>query len=171
MEPEMQDRRLAATESARPFEELRQQLPPEVRARIDARLERTLARVALSQLRKAIGQTQVDMARALGVGQASVSKIESSADMYLSTLRRYIEALGGELRVQARFAGDHVVEIERLSSAVSASKKSVDGPRARGSAVKRPLIRSVDTAAKPASKSASAAKPAPRRAKSRGRVR
>ncbi|MCE2884528.1 MAG: hypothetical protein LW806_06475, partial [Planctomycetaceae bacterium] len=49
--------------------------------------------------------------------QASVSKIESAADMYLSTLRRYIEALGGELVVSAKFPEGTVVPIDSLSSA------------------------------------------------------
>lgn len=51
----------------------------------------------LNEIRKAVGKTQVEMAKMLGVGQASISKLEHTSDMYLSTLRRHVRALGGEL--------------------------------------------------------------------------
>jgi hypothetical protein len=56
------------------------------------------------------------MAAKLKLGQASVSKIESATDMYLSTLRRYIEALGGELVISAKFPEGTVIPIDSLSS-------------------------------------------------------
>jgi len=81
------------------WSELEATLPPEARARIDARFRETMSRLRLSDIREAVGRTQVELAAQLKLGQASVSKIEGAADMYLSTLRRYIEALGGELVV------------------------------------------------------------------------
>ena len=98
------------------WSELKATLPPESIARIDARVRETMSRLRLSDIREAVGHTQVAVAARLDLGQASVSQIESAADMYLSTLRRYIEALGGELVVSARFSEGTVVPIDSLSS-------------------------------------------------------
>jgi hypothetical protein len=98
------------------WSELKATLPPDSIARIDARVRETMSRLRLSDIREAVGHTQVAVAAKLELGQASVSKIESAADMYLSTLRRYIEALGGELVVSARFPEGTVVSIDSLSS-------------------------------------------------------
>ena len=57
---------------------------------------------------------QVNLAQVLGVNQSAVSKLEKRTDMYLSTLRSYIEAMGGELEIQAVFP-DGSVRIEVLS--------------------------------------------------------
>lgn len=59
---------------------------------------------ALKEMRKLSGLTQAKMAKLLRVGQASVSKLENDrSDMQLSTIQRYVEALGGTLRVSASF--------------------------------------------------------------------
>ena len=60
--------------------------------------------VALSQLRKARGLTQETMAELLGVSQAEVSKMERRTELYVGTLRKFIEAMNGELVLAARFA-------------------------------------------------------------------
>ena len=62
-----------------------------------------LAEMALSELRKARGLSQKELAEALHVQQPSIAKIEKRTDMYISTLRAHIEAMGGELEVIARF--------------------------------------------------------------------
>jgi predicted transcriptional regulator len=54
--------------------------------------------------------SQEELAQTLQVGQAAVAKIEKRADMYVSTLRRFVEAMGGELQIVARFRG-HEVQI------------------------------------------------------------
>lgn len=59
--------------------------------------------LALGELRLTLGLTQQDVAQALEVTQANVSRIEHEEDLYLSTLRGYVEALGGELEVAAVF--------------------------------------------------------------------
>lgn len=105
------------------WSELKATLPPDSIARIDARVRETMSRLRLSDIREAVGHTQVAIAAKLKLGQASVSKIESAADMYLSTLRRYIEALGGELVVSAQFPEGTVVPIDNLSSTTKARKK------------------------------------------------
>lgn len=60
----------------------------------------------LAELRKAIGLTQVDVAGKLGVSQGNVSELERREDLYLSTLREYVEALGGKLELTAVFDED-----------------------------------------------------------------
>jgi len=59
--------------------------------------------LALDELRNAKQLTQEDMAELLDVPQSSISRIEQRADMYLSTLRNYVQAMGGTLRIQALF--------------------------------------------------------------------
>ncbi|WP_263373117.1 helix-turn-helix domain-containing protein [Granulicella aggregans] len=74
-------------------------MSPESQTRLDARLKETLASMPLDKMRKARSLTQVAVAERLRVDQGSVLKIEGRTDMYLSTLREYVEALGGtELR-------------------------------------------------------------------------
>jgi predicted transcriptional regulator len=63
-----------------------------------------MAEVALDELRRARELSQQELARTLGVNQASISKLERRTDMYLSTLRKFVEALGGELELRANFA-------------------------------------------------------------------
>jgi hypothetical protein len=87
----------------RPFSELRKQMPPERRRRNSAATKGILRRMALHELRRVREKSQVDLARELAVGQPAVARLERRADMYVGTLRRYIEALGGKLEITARF--------------------------------------------------------------------
>ncbi len=67
-----------------------------------ARLEEDY-RKTLAQLRNAHRLTKAQLASVLGVSQAQVSRVENQADLYLSTLRSYVQAMGGELEVRAFF--------------------------------------------------------------------
>lgn len=62
-----------------------------------------LAELLLSELRRSAGKSQRELADALGIKQPSLSKLENQNDMQISTLRRIVEALGGEIQVIARF--------------------------------------------------------------------
>ncbi len=64
--------------------------------------------MALGDLRRARGLTQTDVARTLSVSQARVSNVEHQSDVYLSTLREYVEAMGGRLELSAVFDDDRV---------------------------------------------------------------
>jgi predicted transcriptional regulator/DNA-binding XRE family transcriptional regulator len=64
---------------------------------------------SLKSLRELAGLTQAEMARRLNIGQASISKIEHRGDVHILSLQRYVEALGGQLRIEAAFARDHQV--------------------------------------------------------------
>lgn len=88
---------------ARKFAELRARMSAESRSRSEARARAMLNEMPLDELRQARGLTQKELAEVLGVQQPSVARLEKRADMYLSTLRTHIEALGGELDVVARF--------------------------------------------------------------------
>jgi len=88
---------------ARPFKELLEAMPAASRRRVEARTRKMLAEMRLRELRRARRLTQDLVARALHANQAHVSKLERRADPRLSSLRRYVAALGGELEIVARF--------------------------------------------------------------------
>ncbi|HEX5280232.1 MAG TPA: XRE family transcriptional regulator [Micropepsaceae bacterium] len=89
---------------AKTLEEVLAALPKARRDRIDARYHELRKEVqSLAALRKAAGKAQVDVATSLKISQPSVSKIERQTDMYLSTLRNYVEAVGGGLELVVRF--------------------------------------------------------------------
>lgn len=70
--------------------------------------------LSLQDLRKAMNRTQVEIARTLNVGQDTVSRYEQRSDMLLSTLKDYVEAMGGELDLVARFPNRRPVRIKAL---------------------------------------------------------
>ncbi len=74
------------------------------------------------------------MAELLGIGQDSVSRLEQRSDLLLSTLRSYVAAMGGRLRLIAEFPGRPAVDLSSLSEEVR--DKPARGPR-RGPAAKR----------------------------------
>src|SRR5262245_56558091 len=80
------------------------ELPPQRRAKIEGRARQLIGEeMALQQLRKARKLTQRQMARALKIGQDSVSRLESRSDLLISTLQSYVEAMGGELKITVEF--------------------------------------------------------------------
>lgn len=88
---------------ARNYKELQAKMDPASIADNRVRVREELQRMALEELRCAKQLTQADMAEMLDVPQSSVSRIERRADMYLSTLRNYLYAMGGVLQIQAVF--------------------------------------------------------------------
>ncbi len=81
-----------------------QTLPVDRRRKIARRTKSLIAEeMTMRELRKARNITQVKMAKALGVNQEQVSRIEKRTDLHLSTLRRSVEAMGGELILTAKF--------------------------------------------------------------------
>lgn len=92
----------------RTLEEIMATLPEDRRARVEARGAELLAEVqGLKELRKIAGKTQKAVADKLHIKQPGVHQVEQQADLYLSTLTRYVEAVGGtvELRVTLPEAG------------------------------------------------------------------
>lgn len=85
------------------FREIREGLSPERQERIRNRTEELLAELPLQELRQARALSQAELAEVLGLNQATISKLERRTDMYLSSLRRFVEAMGGELEISASF--------------------------------------------------------------------
>lgn len=85
----------------RNFRELKARMSPERQARVEARTKEMMAEMLLAELRGLAGLTQEEVAKKLGIKQPSLSKLESQEDMYISTLRRLVEALGGSLEIIA----------------------------------------------------------------------
>ncbi|MEO1245861.1 MAG: helix-turn-helix transcriptional regulator [Pseudomonadota bacterium] len=89
-----------------------EQLSPKLRAEVEARAdELILEELSLRALRKGLKRTQVEVADALGIGQDTVSRLENRGNITLSTLDRYIKAIGGEVSIVAKFPGRPPVKL------------------------------------------------------------
>lgn len=87
-------------------EELMARLPKDRQARIKARAAELHNEVeGLKALRKLAARSQEQIAQSLGIKQPSVVKIERQTDLYLSTLRRFVEAAGGKLELRVELPG------------------------------------------------------------------
>ncbi len=115
---------------ARKFSELRAKMPAESQRRAKLRTAQMLRDMRLADLRRARELTQQQLAAELNVNQAWISKVERQADMYLSTLRAYIEAIGGELEIVARFE-DESIRINQIDELNIVDQQ----PASRGSIV------------------------------------
>ncbi|MBS0506682.1 MAG: XRE family transcriptional regulator [Proteobacteria bacterium] len=98
---------------------------------------------SLAEVRAALVKTQDEVARVLNVKQNAVAQLEKRSDLLLSTLRKYVEAMGGELTVAVRTGAGTVIMLDSLSSLAKPSAPH----RARASGVAR------KSAARPAGKS------------------
>lgn len=100
-------------------------LPKSRRVRIDRRYRELRDEVeSLQQLRRAVGRAQTDIAAALRIKQPSVSKIEKQTDLYLSTLRSYVEALGGKLELVVRLPAHRPLRIRQLGQVTGSTSSS-----------------------------------------------
>jgi predicted XRE-type DNA-binding protein len=98
--------------AGRTLDELLAELTPEQRGRVEARSAELHAEVeGLKALRKLALRSQEQIAQALGVTQPAVVKIERQADLYLSTLRRFVEAAGGTLELRVELPGKGVMHL------------------------------------------------------------
>ena len=88
---------------AKKFSELRAKMSPVSLTRSEAKAQAMLEEMPLNELRQARGLSQKVLAEVLHVQQPSIAKMEKRTDMYISTLRSHIEAMGGELEIVARF--------------------------------------------------------------------
>jgi len=91
------------------FADLVDRLPKEQRDRAATRRDEVLREISLKQLRRALRLTQEEVAGTLRVNQAAISKMESQYDMYISTLRRVLEAMGARLKIIAEFPDGEIV--------------------------------------------------------------
>ena len=102
----------------RKFKELEAKMSAESVARSDEIYARLKAEMALEELRGALRMTQQQLAKTLNVDQSAISKLERRTDMYVSTLERFIEAMGGRLEIRAVFpeGSVRISQFEKLAA-------------------------------------------------------
>jgi DNA-binding XRE family transcriptional regulator len=100
---------------AHKWKDVRKPLSSEAEERIQRSVTEAAAVMTLHQLREARSLTQVNLAKVLQINQGAVSKMEKRADMYVSTLRNFIQAMGGQLQVRAIFP-EGEVEIDQFEN-------------------------------------------------------
>lgn len=96
---------------AKSLDDVMAKLPKARKQRVEAR---AMELATLKDLRKATQQTQEQLAATLGVRQDTISRMEKRSDMLLSTLRHYIEGMGGRLDLVAQFPNRPIVLIKHL---------------------------------------------------------
>jgi DNA-binding transcriptional regulator YiaG len=102
-----------------PFDEIMAKMTPDERERVAARSAVLIERERnLREIRESLSLSQGHVAQAMGVEQAAVSKKERRADMYVSNLRKYLRAMGGDLEIIARFPGRPPVLVSQFGGAV-----------------------------------------------------
>ncbi|MBR7654688.1 XRE family transcriptional regulator [Brucella oryzae] len=100
---------------ARSMNDIIAALPVDEQEAIEARYQELKQEVeSLRELRQIAGKAQEDIATALNIKQPSVSKIEKQADMYLSTLRSYVEAVGGKLELTVKLPSHPALRLHSL---------------------------------------------------------
>ncbi|MCW5589538.1 MAG: XRE family transcriptional regulator [Legionellales bacterium] len=88
---------------AKSFNKLRNKMSPVARRQADKKTKQMLAEMPLQELRRARAMSQERLAEVLETKQANISRLERRTDMYISTLRSYVHAMGGELSIIAHF--------------------------------------------------------------------
>ena len=83
------------------WKNLTKRMAADRRARIERGVREDLAEMLLAEIRRVAGLTQEQLAESLGIKQPTLSQLESQDDMQISTLRRIVEAMGGELEIVA----------------------------------------------------------------------
>jgi transcriptional regulator with XRE-family HTH domain len=100
-------------------------MPAEARADVERRVRESLREMPFHELRAARRLTQEQLAETLGLTQGAVSQVEHQTDLYLSTLRKFVEAMGGQLEICAQFPDGRVrlTEIGEGRPAVAADAR------------------------------------------------
>jgi transcriptional regulator with XRE-family HTH domain len=111
---------------AKKFQALLGAMPEARREHIAAQTQRLMNEMPLQDLRRALDLTQQQVAASLGINQVAISKMESQTDMYISTLRRFIEAMGGQLRIVAQFP-QGPVEITQFKQTAESTERVTTG--------------------------------------------
>lgn len=115
------------------FSKLREKMSPARKVRVAARAARLLEEMPLQELRQARQYSQESLASALETSQSSISKLERRVDVYVSTLRRYIQSMGGELEIIATFPDGSVRinQFEEISAPADTADERARVARAR----------------------------------------
>ncbi len=120
------------------LDEMMDRLPEERRRKVEARAAELIAgEMSLRDLRKALGKTQVAVAKKLGMKQENVSRVEQRADVLISTLDLYLKALGGRLRLVAEIKGRVPVELTGFAALKEGPARKAKAGKAARSAARR----------------------------------
>lgn len=93
------------------------ELSPEKRQQVEERTQALIAEeMSLRELRDGLNQTQLTLARRLGIKQENVSRIENRDDLLLSTLARYVGALGGKLSIVVEYPGRAPIKVTGIDA-------------------------------------------------------
>lgn len=111
----------------RSFRELTKGFMPARRRRISDMKRELLTEMPLHELRRARALTQQELAEMLKVNQPAVSKLEQRTDVYISSLRSYIEAVGGKLKIVAEFPEGEVAITNFSDVGEAESRPAIDG--------------------------------------------
>jgi ribosome-binding protein aMBF1 (putative translation factor) len=117
-------------EMTRNFRELQQKMTSGSRARSEARATALLKDMALDELRAARAMTQAELGHKLGLKQAAISRMERRTDVYVSTLAKFVEAMGGQLEIRVMFP-DGTVRINQFGDVRKTARKGKSQPRLR----------------------------------------
>ncbi len=109
---------------ARKFSELREKMSPAAMQRSEREFRRMIEEMPLNKLRNARNLTQQNLAKALNVNQSEISKIENRADVYVSTLASYVEAMGGRLEIRAVFQDGATIKINQFEDLAKMDKEA-----------------------------------------------
>ena len=117
----------------RSVDELIAGLPKARRVKIEAKSQQLAREMidhadSLSEIRKALSKTQVQIARELGVGQVAVAQLEKRSDLLLSTLQRYVRATGAELSLVVHTKEGNDIVLHGLGD-LSAQAKAAPNPK------------------------------------------
>ncbi|WP_376779395.1 XRE family transcriptional regulator [Pseudomonas lopnurensis] len=102
---------------------MRAKMAPEAQARVEVKAQELLAEMPLNELRRARGLSQKVLAELLHMRQPPIAKMEKRTEMYISTLRSHIEAMGGQLEVIACFP-DGSVKISNFAEVEAAAQQA-----------------------------------------------
>jgi len=114
------------------LEQKLKEISPQRQKKIRGRTRDLVAReMSLQELRHAVNKTQKTVARTLHMGQDGVSRLEKRSDLLLSTLRNYVEAVGGSLTLVAQFPDQEPIAIAGLGEIVAAKEKENEQAKRR----------------------------------------
>jgi hypothetical protein len=112
------------------LDRIRKQMTTARRRKIKARAAKIMAEeMTLRELRKALDRTQTRVGEILGIGQDGVSRLEQRSDLLLSTLRNYVKAMGGNLKIIAEFPDHKPVLLSGIAALDTDSRPAT--PRTR----------------------------------------
>ena len=107
---------------SKPYSILRENMKPEARKKAAEKTKMLIDAMPLQELRHARHLSQEQLAQTLSVKQAAVSKLEKRTDMYISTLRNFIKAMGGDLEIIATFP-DGSVQISQFENIAAKTER------------------------------------------------